>query len=188
MEENKKENIDILRVLKNYQLNEFPSLIKNFLIVSFWVLLIMGIFFAIDFIVFYALEYFNFTIDGKSDDLDNFIAKINDLAQYFFLGKFGLWGSIIFICLIVFAKFDENWFESYSLKLQVPVWTWRKIIFFSIFLLSIGFFLDFLPNYLLTYVCFTICGLVIKFTYDETFRKVAKRVYPDLKDNENLII
>ena len=186
MNNHKKEDIKFLKVISNYQLNEIPSLIKNIIIVSFWISLIIGIFFLIDLFIIKALDYSGITNNGNSEAFDNLINKINNASDYFFLGKFGLWGSIIFIGLIMFAKADEDWFEKYSVTFQVPVWSWKTIIFFSLFLLGAGFLLKLLHLLFITYLCFLIPGLLFKLTSDKTFRKVAKRVYPDLEDHEKL--
>ena len=212
MDNKKKEDINAFRVIINYQINEVFSLIKHFFFASLWCLPLIGFFYFIDIIIkfiFYLVnqifliffeDSFNILKNNFHGDksfldfglrdllqIDRIIfIDFNMLSNNFFLGKFGFWGTIIFILLIVLAKFDEDWFKNNSLTLKVPVWGWKKIIFLSIFFILLGFILDFLPMYLIAYILLVMVGTVIRLIKDETFRKVAKRVYPDLDDDEKL--
>ena len=181
-----KEDINVLRVIANYQINEVPSLIKNILIVSLWVCLFISIFSGFNFAVNYFTDSAGITENGNVTILISFQNEVNRLSSNYFFGKVGIWGSVIFIGLIIFAKFDEDWFKNNPVILRVPVLSWKLIILVSIVILILGFVFKLLNNYIVWGIFLIFVGSPLKLVNDDTFIKVSKRVYPDLNDGEKI--
>ena len=182
-----KEDINFFKVIANYQLNEIPSLIKNILWIGFWVSLAMLFFFGFNYFVNYLAEPIGI-IEGGVTLFNNFKNEVNRMSDNFILGKIGLWGTIIFIVLMIFAKFDEDWFIRNKLIVQIPVLSWKLLIFLSFVLLLTGFILNLINGYIIWGIFIFLFFFPIKMSKDKTFFKVAQRVYPDLKDGEKLIV
>ena len=128
MSENKKENIDLFKVVATYQMNELPSLILNFLIVSFWITVAIVIFIGIDLGFHFIINFLDIPLDNYSLKFDSLVDYINDLSEKYFLGKFGLWGSIIFI--FSSALFAYNFVKYFSIfKAEKIKNTFQKLIF-----------------------------------------------------------
>ena len=186
MSENKKEDIDLFKVVATYQMNELPSLMRNFLIVSFWIIVAIAIFIGIDLGFHFIINFLDVPLDNYSLKFDSLVDYINDLSEKYFLGKFGLWGSIIFIFFIIIARYDVDWFEKNTLEIKIPIWGWRKTIIVSTIILLLGFGLKLVSGYVIFYFWSLLIFFPLSLTTDKTFRKVAKRVYPDLEDHEKL--
>ena len=182
-----KEDIKFFKVIANYQLNEIPSLIKNILWIGFWVSLAMLFFFGFNYFVNYLTEPLGI-IEGGATFFNHFKSEVNRMSDNFILGKIGLWGTIIFIVLMIFAKFDEDWFIRNKLIVQIPVLSWKLLIFLSFVLLLTGFILNLINGYIIWGILIFLFFFPIVMSKDKTFFKVAQRVYPDLKDGEKLFV
>ena len=89
---------------------------------------------------------------------------------------------------MIFAKFDEDWFIRNKLIVQIPVLSWKLLIFLSFVLLLTGFILNLINGYIIWGILIFLFFFPIVMSQDKTFFKVAQRVYPDLKDGEKLFV
>ena len=87
---------------------------------------------------------------------------------------------------MIFAKFDEDWFKNNTMTLSVPVLSWKLLILFSIIIFTLGFVFHLLNDYIVMGIFLVLFGLPLKLVNDDTFIKVSKRTYPDIKDGEKI--
>ena len=164
----------ILTILSGFKLNEIFKLSGIFfgtnLIIGIFVLLFKFLDTIFEFIGLNKLE---------SDFMDGFKEAVNELSPHFWGGKVFLWAAIIYILLMIFAKFDEHWFKNFKFVFRVAVLSIPKLIGFSCLILFIGFFLGALPVWIALWIIFFLMFFTILLTDNSTFKKVYYREFPE---------
>lgn len=164
----------ITTIFFRFKLNEIFKLTKLF----FGVNLTIGVFVII-------FKFFNkiFEFIGlnklESNFMNNFKEIVNDLSPYFYGGKVFLWAAIIYILLMIFAKFDEHWFSNFKFVFRIPVLSIPKLIGFSFLILFIGFFLGSLPVWIALWIIFFFILFPMFLINNDTFKKVYYREFPE---------
>ena len=172
----KKNNIppSVLMILSRFKLKEIFKLTKSF----FYTNLFIGIFVMIAF--FFEII---FEIIGLNKIEHNFVNSFNDtlneLSPFFFGGKFLLTIVVIYIILMILAKFDERRFKNWKFIFRIPVLSVSKLIGFSCLILLIGFFLGSIPYWIAMWLIGFYAIFPFYLITNNTFQKVYYREFPE---------
>ena len=172
----KKNNIppSVLMILSRFKLKEIFKLTKSF----FYTNLFIGIFVMIAF--FFEII---FEIIGLNKIEHNFVNSFNDtlneLSPFFFGGKFLLTIVVIYIILMILAKFDERRFKNWKFIFRIPVLSVSKLIGFSCLILLIGFFLGSIPYWIAMWLIGFYAIFPFYLITNNTFQKVYYRGFPE---------
>ena len=172
----KKNNIppSVLMILSRFKLNEIFKLTKGF----FYTNLIIGIFVMIIFffeIIFQILGLNKVELNF----VNSFNETLNQLSPFFFGGKFLLTIVVIYIILMISAKFDERWFKNWKFVFRIPVLSVSKLIGFSCLILLIGFFLGSIPYWIAMWLIGFYVIFPLYLITNNTFLKVYYREFPE---------
>ena len=173
--------VPIRNIILRFNLLDWFQVLKMIFWINITYLIIAGIylnFFKVLNII--SVNFFQINLYEKEEAANNFITQIisgiNQSGDNFLGGKFTLWFFIIYTCLLLYTRYEENKIE-YTFK--IPVLSYPLIFLISGFFFFFGFTFSEISGFYFFWLIFFVFIFVVYFENSKVFKTVYLREFPE---------
>ncbi len=173
--------IPIRNIIFRFNLIDWFQVFKMLFWINITYLILAGIylnFFKV--LNFFSVRFLQINLYEKEKDATNFISElvtgINQSGDNFLGGKFFLWFCIIYVCLFIYARYENT---PINYNINIPVLSYPVISLIAVVILIFGFSFNEVGGFYFFWILFVAFVFFSLFFTSKVFKTVYLREFPD---------